>query len=147
MEGEEGRNPVPDRLTLVRKSLGTGRGTQFAAKHYRVRLEAMGVQGSMGRTGNPYDNAQVERFFKTLKHEEVYAFEYETMQDVLERLPTFLEETYNQRRLHSSLGYVPPEEYEHGYTMTGGTFLNHICPPDGVHSTGRDVPDQQAYRT
>lgn len=96
------------------------RGTQYAARQYRERLEALGILGSMARTGNPYDNARVESFFKTLKHEEVYAFEYETMQDVLERLPTFLEETYNRRRLHSSLGYVPPEEFELVYAKTEG---------------------------
>lgn len=96
------------------------RGSQYASKQYRDRLEALGIQGSMGRTGNPYDNAQVESFFKTLKHEEVYAYEYETMQDVLERLPTFLENTYNRRRLHSSIGYVPPEEYERVYAKTEG---------------------------
>lgn len=96
------------------------RGSQYASKQYRERLEALGIQGSMGRTGNPYDNAKVESFFKTLKQEEVYAFEYETMQDVLERLPTFLEETYNCRRLHSSLGYVPPEEYERVYAKMEG---------------------------
>jgi transposase InsO family protein len=62
----------------------------------------------------------VESFFKTLKHEKVYAYECETMQDVLERLPTFLEETYNRRRLHSSLGYVPPGEYELIYAKTEG---------------------------
>ena len=96
------------------------RGTQYAAKQYRERLETLGILGSMARTGNPYDNARVESFFKTLKHEEVYAFEYETMQDVLERLPTFLEETYNRQRLHSSLGYVPPEEFELVYAKTEG---------------------------
>jgi putative transposase len=76
----------------------------------------------MGRTGNPCDNAQVESFFKTLKHEEVYACEYETMQDVMERLPRFLEETYNCRRLHPSLGYVSPEEYEIAYARKTGQF-------------------------
>ena len=81
---------------------------------------ALGIQGSMSRTGNPYDNAQAESFFKTLKHEEVHAYEYETMQDVIERLPLFLEETYNCRRLHSALGYVPPEEYELEYSRKAG---------------------------
>ena len=95
-------------------------GSQYAAKQYRERLEALEKNGSMGRSGNPYDNAKVESFFKTLKQEEVYAFEYETMQDLLERLPTFLEEIYNRRRLHSSLGYVPPEEFELVYAKTEG---------------------------
>lgn len=96
------------------------RGTQYAAKQYRERIEALGTQGSMARTGNPYDNAKVECFFKTQKHEEVDAYEYETMQDVLERPPIFLKETYNRWRLHSPLGYVPPEEHELVYAKTEG---------------------------
>ena len=61
---------------------------------------------------NPYDNAHVESFFKTLKHEEILANNYSTIDDVANRLPHFLEEVYNRRRLHSSLGYMPPEEFE-----------------------------------
>ena len=56
-------------------------------------MEALGIRGSIGCTRNPYNNALVESFFKTLKHEELYAYEYDTMQDVLERLSMFLEET------------------------------------------------------
>jgi len=108
------RKPAPG---LIHHS---DRGGQYAAKSYRERLTALEIQGSMSRTGNPYDNAQVESFFKTLKHEEVSTYEYETMQDVIERLPLFLEETYNCRRLHSALGYVPPEEYELEYSRTAG---------------------------
>jgi len=78
----------------------------------RERLEALGIRGSMGRTRNPYDNAQMESFFKTLKHEELYACEYKTMQDVLERMSMSLEEPTNRRSSHSSLEYVPNEEYE-----------------------------------
>ena len=63
----------------------------------------------MSRRGNPYDNAHVESFFKTLKHEEILANNYSTIDDVANRLPHFLEEVYNRRRLHSSLGYMPPE--------------------------------------
>jgi putative transposase len=66
----------------------------------------------MSRTGNPYDNAQVESFMKTLKHEELYLHDYATLQDVIERLPRFLEEVYNRKRLHSALEYRPPAEYE-----------------------------------
>lgn len=95
------------------------RGTQYAAKEYRQRLEELGIKGSMGRKGNPYDNAYAESFFKTLKHDEIYMYEYKTMRDVFERLPHFLEQVYNRRRLHSSLGYVPPEEYELKYTRLG----------------------------
>ena len=56
----------------------------------------------MSRRGNPYDNAHVESFFKTLKHEEIFANDYSTIDDVADRLPHFLEEVYNRRRLHSS---------------------------------------------
>ena len=59
----------------------------------------------MSRRGNPYDNAHVESFFKTLKHEEIFANDYSTIDDLTNRLPHFLEEVYNRRRLHSSLGY------------------------------------------
>ncbi len=88
------------------------RGVQYASRAYRSRLEAQGIRGSMCRRGNPYDNAHVESFFKTLKHEEILANDYETVDDVIGRLPHFLEEVYNRRRLHSSLGYRPPEEFE-----------------------------------
>ena len=88
------------------------RGVQYASRAYRSRLAAHGIRGSMCRRGNPYDNAHVESFFKTLKHEEIYANDYSTLQDVTKRLPHFLEEVYNRRRLHSSLGYMPPEEFE-----------------------------------
>ena len=57
-------------------------------------------------------NAKIESFFRTLKVEEIYMFEYETYAEVLERIPYFIEEVYNRKRLHSSLGYMPPEEFE-----------------------------------
>lgn len=88
------------------------RGCQYASRSYRERLTAAGILGSMSRKANPYDNAQAESFMKTLKHEEVLACNYETMQDVVDRIPTFIEEIYNRRRLHSALGYRPPEEFE-----------------------------------
>jgi putative transposase len=66
----------------------------------------------MAHTGNPYENATMESFFKTLKHEEVNLCQYETYQDVVTRLPYFLEDVYNYKRLHSALGYRSPDEFE-----------------------------------
>ena len=62
--------------------------------------------------GNPYDNAYAESFFKTLKNEEVYLWEYETFTDVVERIPEFIEKVYNRKRVHSGIQYLPPEEFE-----------------------------------
>ncbi len=95
------------------------RGSQYASNEYRERLDQLGIRGSMGRKGNPYDNAYAESFFKTLKHDEIFLYDYKTTRDVFERLPHFLEQVYNRRRLHSSLGYVPPEEYELKYIRLG----------------------------
>lgn len=66
----------------------------------------------MSRRGNPYDNATCERFMRTLKEEEVYLSEYETMSEARESIARFIEEVYNRKRLHSALGYMPPAEFE-----------------------------------
>lgn len=66
----------------------------------------------MSAKGSPYDNAFIESFFKTLKAEEVYLWECETYGNAIERIPYFIEDVYNTKRLHSSIGYLPPEEFE-----------------------------------
>jgi len=88
------------------------RGVQYACQAYVEELKATGIRISMARKGNPYENAFAESFIKTLKYEEVYLWDYQTVEDVKERIPYFLEEVYNHKRLHSALGYVTPEEFE-----------------------------------
>src|SRR5579864_972151 len=88
------------------------RGAQYAASDYVEALKQAELRPSMPRKGNPYDNARVESFMKTLKVEEVYLRQYRTYQDVLASVPRFIEAVYNAKRLHSSLGYQSPDEFE-----------------------------------
>ncbi len=88
------------------------RGVQYAAHDYIDELRNHGFKISMSRKGNPYDNAFAESFMKTIKTEEVYLWEYQTLEDVLIRIPYFIEDVYNQKRLHASLGYMPPNKFE-----------------------------------
>lgn len=93
-------------------------GVQYASSVYTDLLKEQAIRISMSRRGNPYDNAQAERFMRTLKYEEVHLFEYETLAEARERISHFLEEVYNQKRLHSAIGYVPPAEYEQQLCQT-----------------------------
>lgn len=87
-------------------------GVQYASNDYTALLKSRGIAISMSRKGNPYDNAKAESFMKTFKVEEVYVSEYESFNDALKNIQRFIEVVYNKKRLHSSLGYLPPAEYE-----------------------------------
>ena len=93
------------------------RGVQYACRDYTDMLKQHQAEISMSRKGNPYDNAACESFMKTLKYEEVYRMEYRDFHDVHASIGEFFERVYNERRLHSALGYVPPAEFESGETQ------------------------------
>lgn len=88
------------------------RGVQYACKDYIQVLQQKEIIISMSRIGNPYDNAIAERFMRTLKYEEIYLNDYDTFAEVLRSVEHFLGVVYNQQRLHSALGYLPPAEFE-----------------------------------
>lgn len=100
------RNP---RAGLIHHS---DQGVQYACTRYVNELKDHEIAISMSAKGNPYDNAYAESFFKTLKNEEVHLWEYESFTDVVERIPEFIEEVYNRKRVHSGIRYLPPEEFE-----------------------------------
>jgi len=88
------------------------RGVQYASSDYTDLLKANGIDISMSRKGNPWDNAACESFMKTLKYEEVYRTEYRNLVDARGRIGEFLERVYNEKRLHSALGYCSPVQFE-----------------------------------
>ncbi len=92
-------------------------GVQYASSAYVDRLQAVGACISMAAVGNPYENAKAESFFKTLKYEEVYLKRYHTFAEAYANIATFIEDVYNAKRLHSSLGYRPPIEFEALYSI------------------------------
>lgn len=87
-------------------------GVQYAATDYVAILQEHKIEISMSRTGNPYDNAKAERFMRTLKYEEIYMNDYETLAEVRASIEHFIEAVYNRKRLHSAIGYRPPVEFE-----------------------------------
>jgi putative transposase len=88
------------------------RGIQYACAEYVSLLRSHTLVPSMSRPANPYDNASCESFMKTLKREEIHANEYRDLGHLLQNVAAFIDHYYNRVRLHSALGYRPPEEFE-----------------------------------
>jgi putative transposase len=116
---------IEDDLTLraLRMALGqrviepglvhhSDRGSQYASGDYTNLLNKNGIEISMSRKGNPWDNAACESFMKTLKYEEVHRNEYRDFNEARSTIRVFLEKVYNEKRLHSAIGYMPPAEFE-----------------------------------
>lgn len=101
------------------------RGVQYASNDYTDLLRQHQIQISMSRKGNPYDNARCESFMKTLKYEEVYRQEYRNLAEARASIERFLETTYNGRRLHSALGYLPPVEFE--LSLSAASSLQQVA--------------------
>ncbi len=114
------------RMALRLRSPGPGlvhhsdRGVQYASREYTGLLKEHQIRISMSRKGNPYDNATCESFMKTLKYEEVYRQEYRDLAEARASIQQFLEKVYNQKRLHSALGYLPPVEFEQTQSASAG---------------------------
>jgi len=136
------RQPTPG---LVHHS---DRGVQYASDEYVRVLQAHQMIPSMSRPANPYDNASCESFMKTLKREEIYAHDYVDLDHLRRNIEAFIEQYYNRCRLHSALGYQPPDEFEqhlkYDVTSAGATmsFFRHEedYRPDDASSMTRSGP-------
>ena len=119
------RSPAPG---LIHHS---DHGVQYAATCYVERLAQIGAQVSMAAVGNVYENALAESFFATLKREEVYLHDYQSFAEAEANLERFLDDVYNHKRLHSSLAYRPPSEFEalwHGERANDGFLESQVAP-------------------
>lgn len=123
----EGRNVSPG---LIHHS---DQGAQYACIDYTNLLKENSIKISMSAKGNPYENAKAESFFKTLKQEEVYINDYNNVFEAKANIGRFLEDVYNKKRLHSSIGYLSPNDFERKEMVLGGGLLTS-CPKYGVHS-------------
>jgi transposase InsO family protein len=113
------------------------RGVQYASGEYVQLLQQHQMIPSMSRPANPYDNASCESFLKTLKREEIYANRYRDLAHLRRNMVVFIEQYYNRTRLHSALGYRPPEEFEHAVapvTPSGTATIQFFQPAEGSDS-------------
>lgn len=100
------RRPLPGLI------VHSDRGSQYASHEYQELLARHGLKGSMSRKGNCWDNAVMERFFLNLKMERVWCRQYANHAEAIRDVTDYIVNFYNSRRLHSSLGYLPPNGYE-----------------------------------
>jgi putative transposase len=117
------------------------RGVQYASGEYGRILEKHQMVPSMSRPANPYDNASCESFIKTLKREEIYANDYRDLEHLRANIEEFIERYYNCRRLHSALGYRPPEEFEQVARtdpLVAGARLSFFRHEEIFRSDGKD---------
>ena len=125
-------------LTALRKALEhhpapeihhSDQGSQYAAKAYVKLLRECGTQISMAATGKPAENGYAERVIRTIKEEEVYLSDYQTMAEAREQLGYFIEVVYNQQRPHSALDDLTPAEFEAAWLKRNSLkFLEILCP-------------------
>jgi putative transposase len=113
----DNRSPAPG---LVHHS---DRGVQYASGDYTDLLKDRQITISMSRKGNPYDNAFCESFMKTLKYDEVHRQEYRDLAEARASIEHFLERVYNEKRLHSALGYAAPTDFENGLRRAAGAQI------------------------
>jgi transposase InsO family protein len=125
-----GRNLSTDlALSALKRALTRGRpeihhsdqGVQYAAHGYVEWLQAAGVQISMATVGQPLENPYAERVIRTIKEEEVYLADYVDFSDAYHHIGHFIEDVYQNKRIHSALGYLTPAEFEAAYWLEQGT--------------------------
>jgi transposase InsO family protein len=113
------------------------RGTQYACEDYRALLERHGLQASMSRPGNPYDNAKAESFMATLKREQIDGRAYRDLVEARADIGAFIDAVYNRERLHSALGYRSPEEFETWRQTSLRPGVAGAARPDGSATATR----------
>ena len=125
------------------------RGIQYASGAYVQLLRQHQMISSMSRPANPYDNASCESFLKTLKREELYATTYRDLEHLRTNMAAFIDQYYNRIRLHSALGYRPPEEFERTVASaqpSGAARMQFFRPMEDCSSEGVNEGTEKHFR-